>query len=84
VCDTGLCPPPAEVVVTLQPGSHDHAFTWEGRNWNGPSDTMNPMGDYFPAGTYTLSVAAGGYLSDTSTGNPTFDVDGWLEIELTP
>ncbi len=60
VCDTGLCAPQTIGPVTLKAGSYPGTFSWDGRNWNGPSDTGNPKGAAFPAGAYTFKVHAGG------------------------
>jgi hypothetical protein len=42
--DFGLAGPPQEVVKTLKKGTYVHSFEWDGRNWNGPSDTGIPKG----------------------------------------
>jgi hypothetical protein len=60
--DSGLGFPPKEVAKPLKKGTYKHAFAWEGRNWMGPSDTNNPMGKPFPAGTYEVSVTIHGKL----------------------
>ncbi len=48
---SGPCPP-----ITIPAGTYPRVFTWDGRNWNGPSDTGNPEGAPFPAGDYELAV----------------------------
>jgi hypothetical protein len=48
----GRCAP-----VTIPAGVYPRTFTWDGRNWGGPSDTANPEGPPFPAGDYELSIA---------------------------
>jgi hypothetical protein len=63
VCDTGLCAPLTVAPVILKAGSYPGTFTWDGRNWSGPSDTGNPKGAAFPAGTYTFRVRASGDAS---------------------
>jgi hypothetical protein len=65
-CDVGLCPAPPPDPRTLQPGEWPGAFAWTGRNWGGPSDTGNPLGEPFPAGTYTLSLSAVGTVQGES------------------
>ena len=45
---------------TVKKGTYTHSFTWDGRNWNGPSDTGQPKGPAFPPGTYTLTVTVHG------------------------
>lgn len=56
IFDSGLAPPPREVFKTLKKGTYTHSFDWDGRNWGGPSDTGQPKGKAFPAGTYELIV----------------------------
>ena len=41
LCDTGLCMPPQGSAVTLHAAEYPASFKWDGRNWNGPSDTGN-------------------------------------------
>ena len=84
LCDTGFCPPPVPSTTTLVPGVYGSVFSWEGRNWNGPSDTVNPQGAPFPAGTYTLTISIEGSVEDSSSTNPPYTVVGTLEIVLTP
>ena len=60
LCDTGLCMAPAETPFTLAAGATPATFEWTGRNWGGPSDTGNPLGEPFPAGIYTLEASAVG------------------------
>jgi hypothetical protein len=79
LCDTGLCGPASLPPVTLRAGSYAGAFSWDGKNWNGPSDTGNPKGAPFPPGTYTLTVRATG-----TGGGSTFVVSATLAIRLTP
>ena len=47
LCDTGLCGPASLPPVTLRAGNYAGAFSWDGKNWNGPSDTDNPKGAPF-------------------------------------
>lgn len=60
LCDEGLCAPSEPAAVTLKKGVYPFAFEWDGRNWEGPSDTGNPEGAPFPSGHYTLVVSARG------------------------
>lgn len=64
LCDTGLCPNVSEAPKTLTAGAYPGTFSWDGRNWEGPSDTSNPEGPLFPAGTYTFEVKASGLAAD--------------------
>ena len=81
LCDTGLCMPPDDTPIGLTPGAYPGAFEWDGTNWYGPSDTMNPKGAPFPAGTYTLEVSAKG--ERVSPPGP-FEVKASLTIILEP
>ena len=78
VCDQGLCGSPPLVPATIPAGQTPGAFTWTGRNWWGPSDTGNPLGDPFPAGTYTLEVSAIGTVDQVS-----FSVSNTFTVTLT-
>jgi hypothetical protein len=57
--DLGRCPQNS-ATTTAKAGSFDYELVWDGRNWQGPSDTNQPEGASFPAGSYTLSVTATG------------------------
>lgn len=83
ICDTGLCFPPPETPVTLVAGVYPATFAWDGVNWGGPSDTGNPKGAPFPAGTYNVTVSAVGQR-EVDAGLVGFVVTGTLGIELTP
>jgi hypothetical protein len=48
----GGCP-----AVTVPAGTYHGVFTWDGRNWMGPSDTDNPEGSPFPPGDYAFEVS---------------------------
>src|SRR6185503_6625777 len=79
LCDGGKCAPPTNVPITLKAGTYPSSFTWDGKNWSGPSDFGNPKGPPFPAGSYTLDVSATG----TSAGTA-FNVFVNLPITLVP
>jgi hypothetical protein len=76
VCDQGICPAPPNDPITLDVGTYAGTFDWDGHNWDGPSDTGNPKGALFPAGTYTFEVKAAG----TSPSN--FEVRAGLTFTL--
>jgi len=78
LCDTGLCVGGGEV-VSLTAGTYRSTFSWMGRNWMGPSDTGNPMGDPFPPGSYTLRVSARGESMSAS-----YEVSGTFTVHVTP
>jgi hypothetical protein len=79
LCDTGLCAQPGMQAFTLKQGSYPATFDWDGRNWSGPSDTSNPEGPPFPAGTYQLLVRTTGTASGTA-----FDVSATMGLILSP
>ena len=77
LCDVGLCEDsPIESMV--QPGTYQGSISWEGRNWNGPSDTGNPQGEPFVGGSYTVEVKA---IGETDDGTP-YEVIGELPITI--
>lgn len=77
ICDTGLCQDVSEAPKTLTAGAYPGTFSWDGHNWEGPSDTSNPKGPLFPAGTYTFEVKASGLAAEGA-----FDVRGGLTFTL--
>lgn len=77
ICDEGNCPDYAST-ATLPAGTTTGSFTWDGVNWGGPSDTMNPKGDPFPAGAYTVQIEAKGTRAEAP-----FSVSATLDITLT-
>lgn len=80
ICDSGLCMEPQEG-VTLVPGEYSDTFSWDGRNWNGPSDTEAPKGAAFPPGQYTLVVRAEGRYGKLQSD---FAVTATMKIHLEP
>ena len=73
---TGACP-----TVTLPAGTYQRSFTWDGRNWGGPSDTDNPEGPPFPPGDYELDVStAPGSIDDAGALSATAK----LRIRIVP
>ena len=83
LCDVGKCPPPSPPPVTLKKGSYPFTFTWDKRNWFGPSDTNTPEGMAFPVGDYTLTVSAIG-LQATPNGDMGFVIEATLPVHLVP
>jgi hypothetical protein len=83
LCDRGL-PNPGYCgqSTTLHAGVYSAAFTWDGRNWTGPSDTNNPKGDYFPAGSYRLDIIAQGSQGAIDAGATAFSVNAAFGINL--
>jgi hypothetical protein len=78
VCDTGICPAPSDVPVTIPAGDTPFEFEWNGVNWGGPSDTNNPFGPPFPPDDYALLLSATGTVGDMS-----FEVSNTFSITLT-
>ncbi len=86
LCDTGLCAPQSPVTTTVV-GSHTRQIPWDGRNWNGPSDTGNREGAAFPPGTYTITLTASGSRQISDAGvdaGGTFSVTASRSITITP
>jgi hypothetical protein len=79
LCDTGLCAPNPQPATMLHAGRYGAAFSWDGRNWNGPSDTGSPKGAAFPPGAYSLTVRAAGTQRSSR-----FAVSATLAIRLIP
>lgn len=77
VCDSGLCPEFGEV-VELVPGTYERLIEWDGRNWDGPSDTGMPKGEPFPPGAYDVTVSAIGTTEDGAQ----YEVFGTLVLHL--
>lgn len=80
LCDTGRCAPIMRL-ETLMPGNYSETFSWDGRNWSGPSDFNNPKGAAFPPGTYDLDISATGTVG---LANTPFTVRMVLPIRITP
>lgn len=83
----GACKP-----ITLRKGTYDdswprysggQALAWDGRNWDGPSDTSNPEGTAFPAGDYTLELRIDGQLVEDA-GTKAVGVDVKFLVRLVP
>ena len=84
LCDTGLPSPiDAGTGSVAKKGSHPFDFTWDGRAWQGPSDTASPEGAPFPAGTYRLEVRARGSFTGDGGATP-FLVAAAFRVTLVP
>lgn len=81
-CDYGLCAPWTPTPATLAAGSFPSSFDWDGRNWNGPSDTGQPKGDPFPAGEYVLELKTIGTYDEPGAGERPFEVLTTVPITL--
>ncbi|MGF1578319.1 MAG: hypothetical protein ACFCD0_03025 [Gemmataceae bacterium] len=80
--DVGLGIPPQRVFRTIQKGKYKQSFTWDGRNWSGPSDFDNPKGKPFPPGTYKLTVSFVGQVK-TDEGIQRYRVERSVAVILT-
>ncbi len=78
ICDEGLCGPSGEAIEIAE-GVYEDSFTWDGVNWNGPSDTASPKGEPFPPGVYTLVLRAEGTYG---TGEILFAETATMQITL--
>jgi hypothetical protein len=81
LCDVGLCLP-SEGKVDLVRGAFEGRFTWRGRSWLGPSDTMNPEGDPFPPGRYVIEIRAEGTFPGPEGEALEYEVLGAITFEL--
>jgi hypothetical protein len=82
LCDTGLCAGTLKTTVARH-GAYDGVVIWGGHEWNGPSDTSQPQGPAFPAGTYTLTLRAKGTRLSGGKQVP-FEVTATRFITLVP
>jgi hypothetical protein len=78
MCDCGLGTG-APTSSNLTAGTYVSTFSWDGRNWAGPSDTVNPEGPAFPAGSYSFTV----HVDGVASGAP-FTMTGSVRVDLTP
>lgn len=76
LCDTGLCAPRDHRSRT-RVGVWKDALRWDGRNFQGPSDTGMKPGKPFPPGQYTVKLTAKG----TRDGVP-FEVSATRRITV--
>lgn len=76
--DDNYCAP-----VTLEKATYSRSFTWDGRSWDGPSDTVNPEGAPFPPGDYALKIGIYGRLAGDG-GSKDVAVDAQFLVRLVP
>jgi hypothetical protein len=79
LCDNGFCASPPSNPTTLRTGTYAATFQWDGMNWYGQSDTGNPQGPAFPAGSYLLELSAQGTRAGAG-----FEVQDSLPLTLVP
>lgn len=85
LCDVGLCAPPKDISYTATtPGTYTHAFTWDGKNFQGPSDTNQQPGAPFPPGQYTLTVKSQGLFQHADGAEDAYTATATLQILLQP
>jgi hypothetical protein len=68
-------------VITVQKGTDSRVFQWDGKNWEGPSDTGRPKGRPFPLGKYTLRVSTVGGQKVRDSWRP-FRVEASVPVTL--
>ena len=61
ICDVGCCAPTQTQTITVDATQSGETIQWQGRQWHGPSDTGNEMGDFFLPGRYAVGVTFQGY-----------------------
>lgn len=83
LCDVGPCFPEDFPVKTLAKGTFPASFTWDGHNWYGPSDTVNPEGPLFEVGDYEFTVKAKGFQT-TANGEVPFEVEVAMPVHVVP
>ncbi|WP_437742858.1 hypothetical protein WMF39_46285 [Sorangium sp. So ce1504] len=76
LCDVGCCAPDEAVTVQVDATTVTQTIRWSGRQWTGPSDTSNPEGAFFQAGSYDVEV--------TFDGQEQGSVTAKLPIEIYP
>lgn len=81
--DVGIAPRIARMPKTIKPFNVMQKVKWEGRNWGGPSDTGQPKGKPFPAGTYEFTVSVVGKVK-TPDGLKPYRVSESVKVILKP
>jgi hypothetical protein len=71
------------MTTTLHQGVYHASFNWDGVNWSGPSDTSNPKGAPFPAGSYRLDITATGYRGPIDASSAQFTINAAFGVNLT-
>jgi hypothetical protein len=80
-CDRGNCLRGSSK-VGAKAGRSSLTFPWDGREWQGPSDTGNPKGPAFPPGEYTFNVKS--TVSDSRADAGTRDITGRFTFTIVP
>jgi hypothetical protein len=74
LCDVGCCAPDEAVTVQVDATTATQTIRWSGRQWTGPSDTSNPEGAFFQAGTYDVEVTFDGKEQGSVTAKLPIDI----------
>ena len=81
--DHGHPGPPQFEGGPVKKGVTERHLDWDGRNWDGPSDTQQPKGPAFPPGEYTFRVEIAGYV-DLGQGRRPFAIQKDAKVVITP
>ncbi len=84
LCESGHCAPYVGKPGVLSKGTFGQTFTWDGKAWNGPSDTGTPEGAAFPVGTYTLVLSAKGTQTAANGSATPFEAKTSVDVTLVP
>ena len=86
LCDVGLCAAPGGdfKYVATKPGKYSHEFVWDGKNFQGPSDTGMKPGAPFPPGEYTLKIKSTGHYLQADGQDDVFSSTSSMQIQLNP
>jgi hypothetical protein len=83
LCDQGLCPGSGPDPITIVQGTYPGSFSWDGKNWSGPSDFNAQKGPAFTPGDYTLTVSSKGDWTDAGI-KKNYDVTGAVVVHIVP
>ena len=83
MCDTGLCAGNSPPLTTV-PGTYDAKFVWDGKNFQGPSDTMQQPGAPFPPGLYQFHVRSSGQRQKADGSQEPYAAEATLRVRLDP
>jgi hypothetical protein len=81
--DFGHPGPPQYKGQPVRRGIYKGQLSWDGKNWNGPSDFDAPKGDAFPPGDYQLRLTLHGMV-DTGRGRRPFSIQRVVPVTVMP
>lgn len=81
LCDLGSCPATPPAPLTLEAGSYDRKFHWDGRGFGGPGDSQKQPGDPFPPGLYVLTLRLTGQ-QELDGGTQAFDLGAGMTLRV--